>query len=102
MAAGIDPQLIARLHSKPAGAHSSSPRVASVQLLTSIVRPVFAPVSKVMAPSSNQPSATPDSSSLTVRIRWSVTASTKGTRVKLSYAFRIAVPSLVTAPIVVS
>jgi hypothetical protein len=37
-----------------------------------------------------------------VKIRWSVTASTKATRVKLSYAFRTAVPSVVSAPIAVS
>jgi hypothetical protein len=35
-------------------------------------------------------------------MRWSVTASTAATRVKLSYAFRTAVPSMVVAPIVVS
>jgi hypothetical protein len=49
-----------------------------------MVRPAFAPVSKVTAPSSNQPSAKPERSSLSVKIRWSVTASTKATRVKLS------------------
>jgi hypothetical protein len=37
-----------------------------------------------------------------VKIRWSVTASTKATRVKLSYVFRIAVPSMVVAPMAVS
>jgi hypothetical protein len=67
-----------------------------------MVRPALAPLSKVTAPSSNQPSAKPESSSLTVKIRWSVTASTKATRVKLSYAFRVAVPSVVTAPMLVS
>jgi hypothetical protein len=37
-----------------------------------------------------------------VKTRWSVTDSTHATRVKLSYAFRVAVPSMVVAPIVVS
>jgi hypothetical protein len=86
----------------PVGAQSSSRRIACVQDLTSIVRPALAPVSKVTAPSSNQLSAKPERSSLRVKIRSSVTASTVATRVKLSYAFKVAVPSVVSAPIVVS
>ena len=67
MAAGVDPQLIADLHRQARSApRGSSLRIACVQLLTSIVRSAFAPVSKVIAPSSNQPSAKPERSSLTV------------------------------------